>query len=268
MSIDLSGQVAVVTGGSRGIGREVARAFAVAGATVAVTARDEAKLAETVAIIEANGGTAHAFAMDVADTQSVADGFKAIHEQLGAVDVLVNNAGVGGSFKALQDITVEEWWYVQEVNVKGVFACTQAVLPKMIARGSGRIINMGSFIGIRPTPDAISYSVSKAALMRLTDSIALAVKDKGVQVFVISPGMVKTDMTDAIPFIDEIPEEAFTPIEKSGELCVKLASGVADQLTGRMIHASAYDFDNLLANADSIVENDELILHLKEPADN
>lgn len=249
----LEGQVAVVTGGSRGIGREVARALAMAGAKVAVTARNEAKLAETVAIIEEAGGICSAFVMDVSDYDSIMAGMAAIKEQYGKIDVLVNNAGIGAGGIPPWEVDVDEWWKVQEVNVKGVYICSQAVLPEMAERGSGCIINMGSLAGTRPDPFGLPYAVSKAALMRLTDSFAVAAKEYGVSVFVISPGLVRTDMTN-IPVFDDVPDDQWTPIELSGILCVNLASGKMDKLSGCFIHCID-DLDDLLARADEIIES-------------
>jgi 3-oxoacyl-[acyl-carrier protein] reductase len=198
-SNSLNGQVAVVTGASRGIGREVARALAMAGAKVAVTARNADLLEETASIISKGGGESCVFVMDVTDSESVVQTFDAITSQYGAIDLLVNNAGVGAIGESPWDADVDKWWNVQEVNVKGVFMCSKAVLPDMIKRGQGRIINMGSLAGVNATPDASAYSVSKAALMRLTDSTAAATKDVGVAIFVISPGLVLTDMTKDVP---------------------------------------------------------------------
>ena len=254
----LAGKVAVVTGGSRGIGREVARSLARAGAKVAVTARDETKLAETVSIIRDAGGECSAFVMDVADNDSVTSGMNAIKQTYGAVDVLVNNAGIGAGGFPPWELDVDAWWKVQEVNVKGVYMCSQAVLPAMAERGSGCVINMGSMAGVRPNPGASPYAVSKAALMRLTDSFAAAAKEYGVSVFVISPGLVRTDMTN-IPRFADVPDDQWTPAEVAGELCVKLASGVADKLSGCFIHALD-DLDDLLARADDIIEKKSRIL--------
>lgn len=249
----LSGKVAVVTGGSRGIGREVARALAAAGAVVAVTARDETKLGETVSIIRDAGGRCSAFVMDVANYDSVTAGMNAIRKAHGTVDVLVNNAGIGAGGFPPWDMDVDTWWQVQEVNVKGVYMCSQAVLPAMAARGSGCVINMGSLLGARPNPYSSPYAVSKAALMRLTDSFAEAAKPYGVSIFVVSPGLVHTDMTN-IPQFADVPDNQWTPIELIGDLCVKLAGGTADKLSGCFIHA-VDDLDDLLARADEIVES-------------
>lgn len=260
----LEGQVAVVTGGSRGIGREVARALATNGASVAVTARNQSLLDETVQIIQDAGGVCSAYPMDVTDFSGIKETFAAIQATYGKIDLLVNNAGLGGLGVAPWEADVDAWWKVQEVNIKGVFMCSKVVLPGMIEREQGRIINMGSLAGTRPSSNASEYAVSKAALMRLTDSTALALTGTGVSIFVISPGLVYTDMTKDVPLFKELADDAWTPIERAGDLCVDLASGKADKLSGRFIHASEHDLDDLIARADEIVEQGSLLLSLKE----
>lgn len=257
-SVNLDGLVAVVTGGSRGIGREVARQLAAAGGTVAVTGRDEEKLQETARIITDENGICSAYKMDVTNHISIESAVAAIKDTYGNIDLLVNNAGVGDGDYLPWDVDIERWWRIQEVNVKGVFMVTRAIVPDMLKRGSGRVINMGSLVGTRPGPDISSYAVSKAALMRLTDSSAAAADGSGVCFFVISPGLVRTEMTDH-SYFEDVPAQYWTPIEKSGELCVKLASGIADRLSGRFIHAED-DLEDLIARADEIVERDLHVL--------
>jgi len=259
----LDGQVALITGGSRGIGREVARALAMNGAKVAVTARNSEKLKETVSIITEAGGECSAFVMDVRDYESITTAVKAVTEKYSKIDILVNNAGIGMGGNPPWEDDIDAWWTIQEVNLKGVFMVSKAVIPAMIERGSGRVINMGSYVGTYPNPYTSAYSVSKAALVRLTDSTAAAAKEHGVYVFVISPGLVKTDMTDN-PFFEDVPDHAWVAIEKSGELCVALASGKADVLTGKFIHADVDDLDDLIARADEILDNDLYTLGLKK----
>lgn len=258
----LKGQVALVTGGSRGIGREIARALAMQGAKVAVTARNSEKLRETVKLITDAGGECAAFTMDVTDYNSIAQAVGDIVERYGAIDLLVNNAGIGGGGAPLWDSDIDEWWYIQEVNVKGVMMVCRAVMPAMIERRQGRVINIGSYAAFYPNGDSSGYSVSKAALTRITDCTAEAAKEYGVSVFVISPGLVMTDMTRDAPPFQDLPASAWTPIEKSGELCVQLATGKADQLTGRFIHCVDDDLDELIARAGEIIENDTQVMRL------
>jgi NAD(P)-dependent dehydrogenase (short-subunit alcohol dehydrogenase family) len=259
----LAGQVAVVTGGGRGIGREIAQALARAGAKVAVTARSRVQLDETVSLIEGLGLQSAAFVMDVTDLEQVKAGVTTIIEHFGPIDLLVNNAGVGGEGMLPWEVDVDAWWHTIEVNVRGVFLCSHAVLPGMIERQRGRIVNIGSNAGLRPTPMASAYAVSKTALLRLTDSLAVAVREHGVSVFAVSPGLVLTDMTRDVPIFKDLPASEWTPIERVGELCVFLASGQADRLTGRYIHTSEDDVHDMVQRADEIVNDDLHTLRLR-----
>ncbi len=255
--ISLDGQVGVVTGGGRGIGREIALHLARAGMKVAVTARTESELEEVVETITSRGGTAMARVMDVLDGNSVEQAFAAVVDQLGPVDLLVNNAGIIGKEGQPWQVDLEDWWRVMEVNVKGAMRCCQAVLPSMVLRGKGRIINMGSnaaFIEIPVTfPIESAYPVSKAALARLGEVLATYTKEHGIPVFTISPGMVRTEMTKVFnEGENKIPDDAWTPVEKAAELCLFLAGGRADVLTGRYIHARTDDVREMVRRADEI----------------
>ncbi len=251
----LAGQLAVVTGGGRGIGREVARQLAGAGAEVVVTARTLAQLEETQKLIQKEGGKCHAYQMDVLNEEEIVSTFDQIEKAIGGVDLLVNNAGISGAKGHPWELSTEDWWRVMEINLRGPYVCSKAVIPGMIERKKGRIIMMGSNIAFFPFPTASAYSASKAGLVRLGDNLAVALKEHGISVFTISPGLVRTDMTKDIP--DDVFKDAeWTPIEKPGQLCVILASGVADVLTGRFIHASMHDIHALIANGEEIVKND------------
>ncbi|MDQ2998374.1 MAG: SDR family oxidoreductase, partial [Chloroflexota bacterium] len=160
----LEGQVAIVTGGGRGIGRAIALALATAGAKVAVAARSTNQLAETVQQIEQSGGHALALTVDVADSQGVEQMVTQIEEQLGPVDLLVNNAGIGGRSGSIRATDAETWWRVLDVNVRGPFLCAQAVLPGMTTRRQGRIVNISSGASLGPWPYVSAYAISKAAL--------------------------------------------------------------------------------------------------------
>ncbi|MEX0323179.1 MAG: SDR family NAD(P)-dependent oxidoreductase [Puniceicoccaceae bacterium] len=259
---DLSGQVAVVTGGGRGIGREFARQLATAGAHVVVTARTVEQLEETKALIASANGACSTVPMDVLDEASVNAGIHEIESVHGRIDLLVNNAGIAGGDGMPWEVDTDAWWRTMEVNLRGPYICAKAVIPGMIERGSGRIINVGSNIAFFPWPRATAYSCSKAGLVRLSDNLAMGLKEHGISVFCISPGMVKTAMTDTVP--DEFKDVEWTPIEKSGELCRVLASGRADALSGRYIHAKEHDIEELIARADEIVENDTQTMRLVE----
>ena len=251
MTGKLANQVALVTGANRGIGRQISIDLAAAGATVILTARSLDSLASIHDQIEAAGGCAECLKLDVTDQVLANEVLDTVVERYGRIDLLVNNAGIGAGSERPWDLPVEEWWAVHEVNVKGPYICTQAAMRYMSKQQSGRIIDVGSLVATYPNPSAAPYSASKAALFRWNSCLAEGAKDVGVSVFIISPGLVATDMTD-IPQFADIPADQWVPIEKTGELVVALASGKADVLAGRFIHALD-DLDSLIENADKIV---------------
>jgi 3-oxoacyl-[acyl-carrier protein] reductase len=257
---DLSGQVALVTGANRGIGREIASALAAAGAVVIAGARNSDTLSDLIASFPE--GRIEAVALDVTNDAQVRSAIDGAAESHGQLDLLVNNAGIGGGAELPWETPIDEWWAVQEVNVRGVYACTQAAMRHMARQNSGRIIDVGSLVGTYPLPAAAPYAASKCALFRWNSCLALAAANFGVSAFIISPGLVATDMTADVPMFDDVPADQWTPIEKTGELAVALASGKADVLNGRFIHATD-DLDDLIAHADEIIENDLQILGMR-----
>lgn len=259
----LEGQVAVVTGGGRGIGREIARQLAAAGARVVVTARTVEQLEETRALIDSEGGSCSAVPLDVLDEGAIEAAFTEIESRHGRIDLLVNNAGTSGPGGLPWEVDSTDWWRTLEVNVRGPYFCTRTVVPGMIKRKAGRIIMIGSNMGFFPFPEKAAYSCSKAALVRLGDNFAEALQEHGISVFTISPGLVATEMTKDIP--EELAAKAqWTPIERPAELCVALASGRADALTGRYIHASGHDLEDLITRAEEIVEKNLQTMRLAE----
>jgi 3-oxoacyl-[acyl-carrier protein] reductase len=196
LETSLTGQVAIVTGSGRGIGRAIARSFAAAGASVCVTARSAGEVEETARLIEDEGGTAFGYAADCASSVSVAGLVEATMSRFGRIDVLVNNAGVGGPFGPLYEVDIDEWRECIEIDLVGPVICAQAVLPAMLAQSSGRIINVSSAAGLRGRPYAGAYSVAKTGLIRFTETLANEVKDHGISAFVIHPGAVHTAMED------------------------------------------------------------------------
>src|SRR5215471_11857164 len=190
----LSGQIAVVTGGGRGLGRAFAIGLAAAGASVAVVARSEDQLSETVGIISAAGGHAIDLVADVSNPRAVEDIVTEIESRLGPADLLINNAGIGTPFGPVSECDPEEWWRSLEINLRSGLLCSRAFLPRMIARGRGRIINVASGAGIMSIPYMSSYIVAKAALIRLSEIIAVETRNQGISVFAIEPGTVRTAM--------------------------------------------------------------------------
>jgi len=259
----LHGQTALITGGSRGIGRAISVALAAAGANVAVAARRAAQLDETVALIQEQGGEALALPGDVTDEPTVDRLVAETVDHFGGLTLLVNNAGIAGQLAPIWEGNADEWWRVLEVNLRGPFLCARAALRHMIARRRGRIINIASNVGTRPAALSSAYSVSKGALLRLTDCLAAMTKEHGVHVFAISPGLVRTAMTHDMPIFKDVPEAEWTPPERAGELCVFLATGAADGLSGRYIHVQD-DIQDMVRRADEIEQQDLYALRLRQ----
>jgi NAD(P)-dependent dehydrogenase (short-subunit alcohol dehydrogenase family) len=251
---ELEGQVALVTGGGRGIGRNIAVELASAGARVAVSARTRAQVEDVAREIDGL-----AIEADVSDRAAVDRMVAETEQELGPVDLLVANAGIAGSETTAWDTDPDAWWHVFEVNVLGVYLCCRAVIPGMLERGRGRIVNVGSGSGYLPGSSDTAYSASKAAVYRFGDTLARQLEPHGIPVFTISPGLVQTDMT-----ADEFPADApWTPPELAPRLVRALASGRADALAGRYIHAEHDDIDDLIARSDEIVANDLNAIRLR-----
>jgi NAD(P)-dependent dehydrogenase (short-subunit alcohol dehydrogenase family) len=195
---DLSGRVAIVTGGSRGIGQAIAEAFAAAGAQVAIIARQDMHAAELVATsIRDGGGTAISLQADVADGDQVTAMVRAVEQQLGSVNVLVNNAGT--SFREAADrFPRESWDRVLAVNLTGPFLCAQAVFPAMQRAGGGSIINVTSMAGLVAIPGTVAYSASKGGLVQLTRALAIEWAAHGIRVNGLAPCPVETELSRRI----------------------------------------------------------------------
>ena len=192
---DLNDRIALVTGGSRGIGKAIALTLADAGAAVAVNYRERSDEAEAVAAaIRKNGGRAEVFSADVSDRSAVQGMVRDIEDRLGPIDILINNAGIA-AIRTIDEITEEEFDRSIAVNLKSVFLCTQAVLPRMRARRWGRIINLSS-IGARIGAGSVSvaYGASKAGVEGLTRAYAVRLAQEGVTVNAIAPGLIDTEM--------------------------------------------------------------------------
>src|SRR4051812_17571568 len=194
--IGLRGQVAIVTGGGRGIGKAIAMSLARAGASVAVVARSPDQLAETVRQIPLLGPPAISFTADVSDPGAVERMVREVEQSLGRVDLLVNNAGLPGPIGPTWETDPHDWWRCLEVNLRGPMLCSRAVLPGMIARGGGRIVNVASGAGTVAIPYLGAYITSKTALIRFTEVLALEAGPHCVQVFAIEPGTVRTAMAE------------------------------------------------------------------------
>jgi NAD(P)-dependent dehydrogenase (short-subunit alcohol dehydrogenase family) len=267
-------RVAVVTGGGRGIGRAVARELAMDGAAVAVLSRTASELEQTAQLIERAGGTATPIVADVTRPAEVALAVEQAR-MLGEIDLLVNNAGVAGPIGVMWDGDPDGWWRAVEINLRGTFNCTHAVLPGMVDCGRGRIINVASDAGAYRWPLVSHYSVAKAAVIKLTENLAAETRRHGIAAFAIHPGLVRMGLTELSlggSAADGSPEAsvqawlrgqveqglAVEP-ERACDLVVRLASGEADELSGRYITVHD-DLDDLLAQAANIRRSDSHVL--------
>ena len=250
---DLSGQVALITGGGRGIGASIARELAAAGARVAVAARTREQVEQVAQEI---GGLA--VELDVTDRKAVERMVTEVDRELGPIDLLVANAGVSNDSGPLWESDPGEWWNVFEVNVLGVYLCCSAVLTGMLERGRGRVVITGSGAGYLPGSTNTAYSASKAAVNRLGETLAESLKESPVRVFHFSPGLVKTEMTSG--FGEDLP---WTPPELAPRLVHVLASGRADELAGRYLHAEHDDIEELIGRAEEIQRDDLNAIRLR-----
>ena len=242
---ELDGQVALVTGGGRGIGANIARELVAAGARVAVAARSSDELEALALEIEA-----YPVVADVSSRDSVEAMIRAVEGGLGPIDLLAANAGINAEEARAWEVDPGDWWRVFEVNVLGVYLSCRAVIPGMLERGRGRIVITGSGAAYLPGSANSAYSASKAAVWRLGEVLARQLEGR-IPVFVISPGLVRTRMTTWAG--DDAP---WTPPILAPQLVRVLASGRADALSGRYIHAEHDDIEDLIARADEVREND------------
>lgn len=244
-SFDLTGQVALITGGNGGIGLGIATGLMEAGASVVIAARDQAKTQAVVDGLIKTGPKAIGLTVDVEDGDSVSTAVETVVDRLGRIDILVNNAGIAIR-KPPQDYTNDEWDKVLDINLKGTFLCARAVYPYMVESGGGSIINIGSMTSIFGSDWVSSYSASKGGVVQLTRSLAVAWAKDQIRVNAILPGWIKTDLTSAywkesdnkerLDFINRrIPFKRWgVPSDLAG-LAVFLSSTAASYVTGAAI---------------------------------
>ncbi len=247
----LEGRAGVVTGGGRGIGADIAAELAAAGMRLAITGRTRTQ----VEAVAARTG-ALPLVGDVSSPEDVRRVVDRATAELGAIDLLVNNAGVIGAAEPFWAAEPDAWWRVFEVNVRGPQLCCRAVLPGMLERGRGRIVNMVSgaayLPNLPPNVRDTSYPASKAAVARFTEMLQAQLEGTGVFAFAVSPGLVRTAMTEHLP--DDAP---WTPPEAAPRLIRRLAEGSADGLAGRYLHAEHdADLEALVARLDDVRERD------------
>ena len=241
---DFSGQVVVVTGGGRGLGRAIAQGFIEAGADVAVVGRDVARLAEAVRELNATGpGAAHAFPGDVVDDAAMVALAREISDRLGAVDTLVNNAGINPWYRKAEDTTLDEWRAVIDVNLTAAFHCCQLFGRPMLERGKGSIVNISSVAGHVGLARSAAYNAAKGGLELMTKSLAIDWAGRGVRVNTVAPGYFETDLTTGVQANAGLAGRvvAHTPLARFGVpheivgACLFLASPAASYITGQSL---------------------------------
>ena len=242
--MELKGKTAIVTGSGRGIGEGIAMVLAREGANVVINDHDLNNAKKAVKNIEAAGGTAMPFEADVTKKATLDAMVAATVKQFGGVDILVNNAGIERTPCLLHEMSEQQWDLVLGVNLKGVFLCCKAVLPSMIAKGKGKIINIGSIASIRMTFfGSADYTASKHGVAGLTQHLAWELADSHITVNAVCPGLVQTPGMEraTTPQYREmvvkrlIPEGRFSRMDEIGEAVSFLASDRADTITGQLL---------------------------------
>lgn len=234
---DLAGHTALVTGGSRGIGRAIVAALHAAGAKVAILGRDEARAQEAASAL---GAGALAVACDVADPASAAAAVKAVEDGLGTVDILVNNAGLTRDGLLLR-MGEDDWDAVLDTNLKGAFTLTKLVARGMMKQRWGRIVNVTSVVGLTGNAGQANYAASKAGLIGFTKSVAKELASRNILVNAVAPGFIDTDMTRALTddqrdaLQKQIPLGRLGSAEDVARTVLFLASDSADYITGQVL---------------------------------
>ncbi len=231
----LSGKVAIVTGGNRGIGKAISLAFAGEGAKVVVVGRNKSRCNEVVDQITEEGGEAIDIQVDVTSEADVAGMAKQTRDKYRRIDILVNNAAVNLPYRTVNELTLEEWNWILNVNLTGPLLCIRSVLPEMMAQRSGKIINLSSIGGRHGAAGRTPYRATKAAIINLTECVAAEVKEFGIDVNAICPGAVDTDMLREIT-AGEMPAHTMPP-ENIAAVAVFLASDESKAITGTAIDA-------------------------------
>jgi NAD(P)-dependent dehydrogenase (short-subunit alcohol dehydrogenase family) len=232
-----------------------------------------------VRLIEAAGGAGAAACADLSDPGSAATAVDKLRHELGPVDLLVNNAGVTGPIGPAWEVSEQDWWHAVEVNLRGVTLCSQLVLPKMVARHRGRIVNLTSQAGVFRWPMVSAYSVSKAAVIKLTENLSYETRRYGIGVFSVHPGILPIGLSElALASTapsdsplgrmrewvgNELAEGRGAQPDQVAGLLLRIATGELDQLSGR--HLSVHDdLDAVLARTDDVVRDDLYVLRRRE----
>lgn len=256
-------RVALVTGGSKGAGRAVALGLGAAGFAVAVLARSPETLRETQALLEGNGVPSAACVADVRDPDAVASAVTAVESKLGPISTVVNNAGTSLAVGPLWEVDPRDWWTDVETSLGGAVNVCRSVIPGMIARRQGRILNVSSYAGLRAAPYQSGYGSAKAGLENLTESLALSLHLYGIRVFTVTPGFVRTSLTRRLTespegqrWLPELGTRDGLDLDLFVRLTVTIARGHADVLNGRFLHA--LDDISALVRRFGEIESEEL----------
>jgi 2-deoxy-D-gluconate 3-dehydrogenase len=243
MSGRLAGKRALVTGASRGIGRAIALAYAAQGADVALLARDAGKLDEVAAEIGSLGRRAVVLACDVTDAEAIAAAVSTAIAELGGIDIVVNNAGGNSFSRPLADLRHSGWTKTFALNVDSTVHVLQAVLPGMLERGSGSVINVSSVAALRGAPGMSHYAAAKSAVVTLTETLAVEVAGSGVRANSLVPGWIETDLTEFLrsepgsdeALLDRVPMHRWGTVEEIAAPAVFLASDESSFMTGQCL---------------------------------
>ncbi len=243
MKADLKGQVALVTGGSRGIGRGIAEVLALNGATCIITGRNAERLKEAEAALCAIEPTCRAAVLHVERIKDVETFVKQLYGELGRIDILVNNAGITDD-QLLLRMKEEQWDRVIETNLKGVFNCTKAVARYMLKKKYGRIVNISSVIALMGNPGQANYAASKAGIIGFTKAVARELARKQITVNAIAPGYIQTDMTEKMEekarneLLSLIPQGRLGKVEDVADAVLFLVSDASSYITGHVLNVS------------------------------
>jgi len=241
--IDLNGKVAVITGGARGIGYAIAERLLASGAACCLWDKDESAATAAVKALSAKG-RAHAVAIDLTQPASVKAAEESTSREFGRIDILVNNAGIAGATKKTWELTPDEWQQVLQVNLFGVYLCCHGVVPGMVERGYGRIVNIASIAGKEGNPNASHYSATKAGVIALTKSLGKELAKSGVLVNCITPAVIQTDILKQVTqehidyMLSKIPMGRFGRTEEAAALVAWLCSDDCSFSTGAVFDLS------------------------------
>ncbi len=241
--MDFKGQVAMITGGARGIGRSIAGHFAKHGANLAIADVSEDAARETAGELASAGAKTMAVKLDVSKSDQVVKAFEDVVKEFGRLDILINNAGITKDGLVLR-MKEEDWDAVININLKGVFLCSKEAVKVMVKQKYGRIVNIASVVAFMGNPGQVNYSASKAGIVGLTKTVAREYASRGLTVNAVAPGFISTAMTDALAenvrqeMLKSIPVGKFGTVDDVANAVSFLASADAGYITGQVIHVN------------------------------